>query len=66
MAHAETCPLCKGKKLNDAICNGCQDKGWVEVQDKVVSWPVYPPSPYLYPNWSCIKYINAITEMAAN
>ena len=49
MAHAEICPLCKGKKLNDAICNGCGGTGWVSVQDKVATWPVYPPCWPVYP-----------------
>lgn len=67
MAHAETCPLCKGNGYADgqfpdpcgtgSTCHGCCDKGWVSVQDEVVSWPVYPSygTPYSWqtsaPRW---------------
>ena len=50
MAHAETCPICKGKgdlpsntSKQKETCHGCSGKGWIEVSDKILS-PHYPPT----------------------
>jgi len=66
MAHAEICPVCKGKgeinktdvksELYQGVkkCHGCDGDGWVEVEDGGFPFiPCEPPAPirpYLYEN----------------
>ncbi len=57
MTHAETCPVCGGKgkiqelgstAVDNKICQGCDGKGWVSVQDNnVPSW-LYEPCPPVF------------------
>ena len=62
MAHAETCPVCKGsglvypekgRKIDDVTvaqtCHGCNGKGWVEVGDTIPAFPS-PVIPAPIPN----------------
>jgi len=60
MAHAEKCPICEGRgRLRTfegdteslSPCHGCDGKGWVSVQDEIVTVlsplsiePVMPPN----------------------
>ena len=65
MAHAEKCPICEGSgrlplpvemgttasRPYDKLCHGCDGKGWVSVQDEIVTVlsplsiePVMPPN----------------------
>ena len=51
MAHAEKCPICEGSgrlplpvemgtsasRPYDKLCHGCGGKGWVSVQDEIVT-----------------------------
>lgn len=62
MAHAETCPVCRGSGCTDdgkepritVDCHGCNGKGWVEIgsSDPIAvpmqPWPVYAPPRWLY------------------
>ena len=56
MAHAETCPVCKGTGqlpfpddvIQPKICHGCDGKGWIEVGDTI---PPFPSPMILYPEF---------------
>ena len=50
MAHAEICPVCKGKgRIDGNTCHGCDGKGWIAIRSEeyfpVVPYPIISPCP---------------------
>ena len=64
MTHAETCPVCGGKgkiqelgstAVDNKICQGCDGKGWVSVEDTPLL-----TSPY----WTYLGYVGFNSKTA--